>query len=152
MNNWNNQRRIFLTSPGSASSVAMYSSNHSLMPPKATLTSAIDFFEPPATFARMLRTSNFVSYRICTLWNENLWCKICKTQMFQAFRCHISSRMQNISDSKGYQSCKWLRLKRVFYAVFYIDILMTTGFQWLTFKVDCYNGNYVFVFDFPNKP
>ena len=50
------------TSPGSASSVAMYSSNHSLTPPRATRTSAIDFFDPPATLARIFRTSNFVSY------------------------------------------------------------------------------------------
>jgi hypothetical protein len=57
--NFNNKN--ILTSPGSASSVAMYSSNHSLIPPNATLTSATDFLAPPATFARMFRTSNFVS-------------------------------------------------------------------------------------------
>ena len=40
----------------------MYSSNHSLTPPRATRTSAIDFFDPPATLARIFKTSNFVSY------------------------------------------------------------------------------------------
>ena len=50
-----------LTWPGFVSSSVMYSSNHSLIPPRATRTSPTARLEAD-TFAKMLSTSNFVSY------------------------------------------------------------------------------------------
>lgn len=51
----------WLTLPGLVSSSVMYSSNHSLIPPRATRTSPTARLEAD-TFAKMLSTSNFVSY------------------------------------------------------------------------------------------